>query len=75
MYYNIGEYSNAEYLAEPSDYFNSLHNLAAVYIATGRQAHAMKQMKNAAAVDNQMIDQIYSIGSESQRMIFFLSIG
>src|SRR5207249_11972521 len=80
---DLGDYSKAEPLLQQAleirrqvlgeghpNYANSLNNLAGLYIATGRQAEGMNLMKKATTVDDQMIGQIFSIGSERRRMAF-----
>jgi CHAT domain-containing protein len=56
------------------DYAANLSNLALLYIAIGRRAEGMKLMKKTNTVYDQMIGQIFSIGSEIERMGFLRSI-
>jgi CHAT domain-containing protein len=52
------------------DFAASLYNLAGLYVAMGHPVDALPLMKAAAVVDDRMIGQILSIGSERQRMGF-----
>src|SRR5262245_22701645 len=45
-----------------------------VYAATQREAEALALMKHAQAIDDWMIGQVFSIGSESQRMAYLKTI-
>lgn len=45
----------------------SLNNLAGLYVATARARDALPLMQQAAAIDDRMIGQIFSMGSENQR--------
>ncbi len=56
------------------DYAEINRNLAALYAATGRTSEAFALMIQAAAVYDDIIAQVFSIGSESQRMAYLLSI-
>lgn len=47
-----------------------LNSLGVVYSATGRAASALPLMEQAAAIDDRMIGQVFSIGSDSQRIAF-----
>src|SRR5207302_1244948 len=51
-------------------YANALYNLALMCIAIGSKMDGMKILKEAASVDDLMIGQVFSIGSERQRMVF-----
>ena len=59
---------------EHPDYANSLNNLAILYIATGREAEALKLMQETAAIDDRMIGQVFSIGSESQGLAYLATL-
>ena len=56
--------------ADHPDYALSLNNLAGVYVATARTSEALSLKRQAAAIDDRMIGQVFSIGSESQRTAF-----
>ncbi len=56
------------------DYGESLQNLASLYVRTGRLQEALALMRESAAIDDRAIGQVFSIGSESQRMAFLESI-
>ncbi len=52
------------------DVATSLNNLAVLLVATNRVVDARRLMERAAAIDDRMIGQVFSIGSESQRAAF-----
>ena len=87
LYRNMGNYSAAEpslqkaleidrqILGEEHPHLvHILYNLALLYVATDRQEEGLTLIKQAAAIDDRMIGQIFSIGSESQRMAYLDSI-
>jgi tetratricopeptide (TPR) repeat protein/CHAT domain-containing protein len=47
-----------------------LSNLAVLYIATERKDKALALMQRSSAIYNQMIEQIFSISSDNQRMFY-----
>ncbi len=55
-------------------YAGSLRNLAPPSVAMDRGGDALALMQKAAAIDNRMIGQIFSIGSEQQRAGFLASL-
>jgi tetratricopeptide (TPR) repeat protein len=85
LYYNMGDYSKAAPLLQKAleitkkalgenhpDYAGRLNNLAALYVATQRYAFLL--LHESASVQDRIIDQIFSIASERQRMLFLMSI-
>jgi tetratricopeptide (TPR) repeat protein len=52
------------------DYASSLNNLAALYAATGRESQALTLLEKSANIDNQIIQQVFALESESQRIAF-----
>ena len=81
LYYAMGNYEQAERLYRQalavrrtalgethSDVATSLHNLGQLYVATARENEALSLMEQAAAIHDRMIGQVFSIGSERQRM-------
>src|SRR5581483_1728199 len=83
VYLLKGDYAKAEELVkealdiwrsvigeEHPYYVNGLINLASVYAATDRAMQALELMKQAVAISDKLISQVFSIGSESQRMAF-----
>ena len=87
LYHSIGNYAAAEplyqqaldirraALGEEHPYFaQSLNNLASLCIATGHEDKAMNLMQQTSVIYNRMIGQIFSIGSDNQRMSFLKSI-
>ena len=56
------------------DYADSLNNLAILSVATDRERDALALMQEAAAIDDRMIGQIFSIGSEQQRAAFLATL-
>lgn len=87
LYTTLGNYAAAEPLyrealairraalgeAHP-DVAATLVNLAILCTATGRPAEALALMDQAAAIEEQTIGQVFSIGSESQRMAFLATV-
>jgi CHAT domain-containing protein len=56
------------------DYADSLHNLAAILTASDRAAEALPLLQQVAAIDDRMIGQVLSIGSERQRIAFLQTL-
>jgi len=56
------------------DYTQSLHNLALVLTAADRPTEALSLLEQAAAIDDRMIGQVFSIGSERQRIAFLWTL-
>lgn len=52
----------------------SLNNLAGLYVTIGNITKALDLMKEAAVIDDRMIGQVFSIGSESQRMAYIATL-
>ena len=59
---------------EHPDLATILNNLALVSVATQRENEALAHMQQAAAIDDRMIGQVFSISSERQRMGYIGSI-
>lgn len=87
LYDNMGRYLDAESLfskvieierktlgEEHPEFAISLNNLGLLLSATDREAEALTMMEKASAIDNKMIGQIFSIGSESQRMDYIKTL-
>ncbi len=87
LYDSMGSYEKAEPLyqqaleirkkalgEEHPQYAGSLNNLAALYAATDRVDQALDLMTTAVVIDDLMIGQVFSIGSEDQRLAFLSSI-
>ena len=87
LYHEMGNYAGAEPLYRQAleirrvaqgenhpDFANSLNNLAWLYTATGRISEALSFSRQAADIDDRMIGQVFSIGSESQRTAFLTTI-
>ena len=81
LYESMGKYLAAEPLCRQAleiqrkaldqshlDRAASLSSLAILYVPTDRAAEALPLMQEAAAIDDRMIGQVFSIGSESQRL-------
>jgi CHAT domain-containing protein/tetratricopeptide (TPR) repeat protein len=51
-----------------------LNGLASLCAAMAREAEAMALMKETAAIQDRMIGQIFSVGSESQRMAYLQTL-
>jgi tetratricopeptide (TPR) repeat protein/CHAT domain-containing protein len=56
--------------AHHPDVAQSLSNLAWDYAVTKREADALTLLCEAATIDDRMLGQVFSIGSESQRMAY-----
>src|SRR2546425_24382 len=87
LYYSMGNYDEAEPLYQKAltvrrqrlgedhlDVAGSLYNLASLYVATGRSAEALALMQQGAAIHDRAIGQLFSIGSESQRMVYLAKL-
>lgn len=83
----MGNYTQAELLLKQSmlirrnalgedhpDFAVSLNNLAWLYIATDLETEALPLMEQAASIDDLMIGQVFSIGSESQRTAYLKKV-
>src|SRR4029077_17893231 len=60
--------------ANHPDVAQSLCNLAWVYAVTTREKEALALLHEAAAIDDHMLGQVFSIGSESQRMAYLENV-
>ena len=56
------------------DFARSLRSLATLCAGTGRPSEAIAFMRQAAAIDDRMVGQVFSIGSESQRTAFLKTL-
>jgi CHAT domain-containing protein len=87
LYRSTGDYPSAEPLYRQSmvirrvvlgeshpDYAVSLNNLAVLYASTDRESDALALMQKAAAINDRMIGQIFSIGSDQQRAGFLATL-
>ena len=87
LYDSMGDYAQAEPLyrqameirrtalgEEHPDFAQSLNNLAGLCAATERAKEALTLMTQAAMIGDRMIGQVFSIGSENQRMAYLNSI-
>ena len=87
LYVAMGNYAAAEPLYRQAsditrkalgedhpDYAASLNNLALLYVATGREAETLALMQRATAVDDRMIGQVFSTGSESERLAYLAMV-
>jgi CHAT domain-containing protein/tetratricopeptide (TPR) repeat protein len=87
LYKSMGNYDAAEPLYQQAhdisrvalsedhpDYATSLNNLAGLYAAIERPAESFALMEQAAAIDDRMIGQVFSIGSERQRTAFLTQV-
>jgi hypothetical protein len=87
LYYVMGRFSEAEPLCWralairhkvlPEGHPNTaknLNTLALCCIATGREREALELMERAVVVDDHMIGQVFSIGSEVQRMAYLATL-
>jgi tetratricopeptide (TPR) repeat protein/CHAT domain-containing protein len=87
VYYDTGDYDKAEQYCKHAleiwkeildenhpKYGKALIALSLVYAATGRETDAVEALKQSIDIDNRLIGQIFSIGSERQRMEFLSHI-
>jgi CHAT domain-containing protein/tetratricopeptide (TPR) repeat protein len=87
LYTSMGNYTQAEPLLKQAieihrkalgedhpSFATSLNNLAVLYIATDRTTEALPLMEQAASIDDLMIGQIFSIGSEGQRTAYLKKV-
>ncbi|MFL5587294.1 MAG: tetratricopeptide repeat protein [Ktedonobacteraceae bacterium] len=87
VYASIGDYAKAEPLYQQAleirraalgemhpDVVASLNNLSDLYVVTDRKVEALTLMRQANAIDDQMVEQIFSIGSERQRMAYLVTL-
>lgn len=85
LYRDRGDYAAAEPLYDQAsgiwqkavgqdhpDYGRCRNNLAMLLGATGREAQALALMKQNAKIDDRLIGQVFSMGSESQRMSYMV---
>jgi CHAT domain-containing protein/tetratricopeptide (TPR) repeat protein len=86
LYSEMGNYAAAEPLyrqaleicrmtlgEEHPDFATSLSNLAILFVATDRKNEAITLMQQVTVFTERMIGQIFSIGSESQRMAYLMT--
>jgi tetratricopeptide (TPR) repeat protein len=87
LYKSKGNYAEAEPLYKHAleirrtalgedhpDFATSLNNLALLYAATDHEREAYELMQRAQAIDDHMIGQVFSIGSETQRMAYLSKV-
>ena len=87
LYETMGDYAAAEPLHRQAleirraalgeghpHYASSLYSLAVLSVAMDRELDALSLMQQAAAIDDRMIGQIFSIGSEQQRAGFLATL-
>jgi tetratricopeptide (TPR) repeat protein len=56
------------------EFATGLNNLAALYVAMDCPSEALTLMERAAAVEDRLIGQIFSIGSDRQRLSFLATV-
>ena len=87
LYRDMGKYPVAEQLFKQAmEAFCKIHsekhpgfaailnNLAVLYVATSREVEALELMQQSAAIDDDIMGQVFSIGSERQRMAYIRRI-
>jgi tetratricopeptide (TPR) repeat protein len=87
LYRNMGEYAMAEPLFQQALAIwraalgeqhpivaSALNNLAVLYDATNRQNEAWSFVQRSAVIGDHLIGQIFSIGSERQRMAYLATL-
>jgi CHAT domain-containing protein/tetratricopeptide (TPR) repeat protein len=83
LYHTKGDYPQAERLYQQAleiwravlgdnhrNCASCLNNVAVLYVAMGREPQAMTLMNEAVLIDDRILQQVFSIGSESQRMAY-----
>jgi CHAT domain-containing protein len=83
LYYKMGDYSKAEPLVQKAleirrkalgenhpDYSRGLRQLGLLHVATSRQTKALDLLQESVSVEDKIVDQVFSIASERQRMSF-----
>lgn len=87
VYKSIGNYTKAEYFCREAmrirqytlgvkhvEFVSSLDNLAIIYIAKGQTLEGFKLMEQAKLIEDEIIGQVFSISSESQRSAYLKTI-
>ncbi|SRR6266851_2349519 len=87
LYKTVGNFARAEMLLQKAlklrrdilgkdhpDVAGTLYNLASVSVALGYTSEALPLMQEAALLDERLSGQVFSIGSESQRMAYLVSM-
>ena len=87
LYREMGDYAKAEPLLQQAleiwrmvlgeqhpDVCTTLNNLADLYLATNRQNDAWLLVQRSTAIDDHLIQQMFSIGSERQRMAYLATL-
>lgn len=87
LYQAMGKYGRAESYAGRAlamrrkmlgemhpDVAQSLHSLSGLYAATDRAPEALFLMNEASAINDWMIGQAFSLGSEQQRMVYLATL-
>lgn len=52
----------------------TLNDLSVLHAATGRETEAVVSLRQVAAIDDRVLAQVFSIGSESQRMAYLAKL-
>lgn len=87
LYYQMGNYTSAEPLFQQALkidrdtlgedhllYAQDLRGLAQLYTATKRETEAIKLLQKAETINDHVLVQIFSVGSEQQRMAYLKNI-
>jgi tetratricopeptide (TPR) repeat protein/CHAT domain-containing protein len=87
LYYSMGDYIQAESLCQQAlaiqrtllgdrhpDVANSLNSLAGLRVVTDRLTEALTLSEQVATIDDRVVEQVFSIGSERQRMALLVSL-
>jgi CHAT domain-containing protein/Tfp pilus assembly protein PilF len=83
LYHKMGNYTKAEPLYQKAleirrkvlgenhpDYADSLDSLATLYVAISRQSQALDLLRESVSAEDKVVDQVFSIASDRQRMSF-----
>ncbi|MBO3460646.1 tetratricopeptide repeat protein [Aetokthonos hydrillicola Thurmond2011] len=87
IYRATGNYADAEPLYQQalkilhqtvgethSDVATLLDNLSKLYVATGKSTEALDLIQEIAAIDDRMVEQVFSSVSERQRLLYLLKL-
>jgi CHAT domain-containing protein len=87
LYYAIGAHERAIFYGQQAyelqstllgdqhpDVGGTMSNLAATYAATNQRDEALHLMQQVAVIDNQMVEQVFSMSSERQRLSYLSTL-
>jgi hypothetical protein len=87
LLYCLGDYKEAEDVCRQAvflqralfgayhpDVAGSMNNLAVIYAATGRGEEALDLMQQIAIIDNHVVEQVFTMSSERQRLAYLATL-